>query len=136
MTQAADITVKKDDGSTDITYFLLQSSAGDGTKARWFANPMSTVRRDLRPYMEVKAASNGDSTSRRVDIVFAWPILKPIIGSSPADYTVAGWNRGSYSLVIPNTTSDSDCSETVSQFAHLLNSNLITSALKTTYAPN
>jgi hypothetical protein len=135
MATASNLTVKAADGTTDVVYAVQTGAAGDGSKARWGADPHAVGRRDLRPYFEMKSNPNGNLTARRSDLAFAWPVYSKDSSVTPPAYTLLGWNRFSGSYSILQASTDDDVNETIAESVHLMNHPDVVAALKTTYTP-
>lgn len=132
MTTAADITIKKDDGTTDITWSLLAASGGDRSPAYWRSTSASgTIGQ--KPTISVQSRDNGDRTARRTDITF----VMPSVYTDTATSTTKVLSKAviTVSAVLPLDIDSTTLAEQASQFVHLLNSSAFVAALKTGYAP-
>lgn len=74
MPTMANITVKRADGVTDVTYSALSGSGGDTSPAVWRqdignGNPMG-----MRPMLRVWTKFNGPRTARVLDAEFVLPV--------------------------------------------------------------
>lgn len=131
MPNMANITVKKADGSTDVTFNAASPSAGDLSPAVWRQNAASGII-GHRPKVTLVVRDNAAKTGR----VFQ------SAGSFPITFTDSG---GKVSLVatvplrfegtLPAGVSDAQLQEAVYQYGNLINSALFRSALTEQYAP-
>lgn len=131
MPTQANITVKKNDGTTDIVWTAVQASGGDKSPAIWRSNTIGTAA-GQRPEIRMEARSNGDQTARRIDISATYPSL-----ATGSDGSINVANRGNLqaSAVLPLGMLDADLNEFVSQTVNLISSTLFKDALKAGYAP-
>lgn len=130
MPNMADIVVKKNDGTTDITYSNLTPSAGDKTPARWASLTVST-KSSLRPTFTMSSRFNGGSTARHVTCIGKYPSFVNISGVD----TVNGNTLFTVDCVVPLQITDADINEAVAQFTNMVKSSLIQSCIKVGYAP-
>lgn len=131
MPALANITIKKADAVTDITYTGLSPASGDGSPAIWRQEDAS------KPYghratLAIKSVWNGPKTARRVEATYRYPqvITDTTTGlkSSPnqVPLTVSG--------TFPASMPDTDIQEAVAQAFNLCNSPLVRSQFSTQYA--
>jgi len=128
----ADITVKKNDGTTDIIYVAMSPSSGDGVPAVW-RNETGGTASAFKPTLSLSTKYNGPKTARRAQIEYRYPqtatdsttSLVSVVNTCPISATFA------FPVEMPQTALD----EAISQFANLLVSTLMKSALKTGFAP-
>lgn len=132
MPNMADITVKKNDGTTDIVYNNMAPSSGDSVAAVWRAEASATVAA-FKPTLEMRTRYNGPRDARRAEISFTYPITQT--DSSSGITSVIGKVPVTFSLVAPLGASDSVIAEAVAQSVNLLKSTLIQAALKAGFAP-
>lgn len=131
MPQMANITVKKNDGTTDIVYNAKAPSSGDKTAAIWAPDTVGTSQ-GFRPEVRMTSQSNSAGTVRYVDVIVRWPSVTQVAGVDSVT------NRCSFSakLTVPATVPDSEVDELVSQSANLMGSTLFKDAFKQRYAPS
>lgn len=125
MSTAASITVKKNDGTTDVIYGVLEGRSGDNP-ARWKAPALgasATTQPEFRVSSKVLPAGRG-----KVIATFAYPYH--VVNSTTGVTTVENREmlRFEYTgdLAIPQATRDEACS----QGTNLLNSALFKTMLK------
>lgn len=131
MSQIANITVKKNDGTTDIVYTAVVPSAGDKTPAIWRSNTVGSAAAH-RPELRVSSQSNGPKTARRVEVTFVYPTT---VTGSDGKVTVSDRQVFTGAWVIPTGMPDADVNEAISQGVNLLASTLLKDTLKSGYAP-
>lgn len=131
MPNMAAITVKKNDGTTDVTYTDVVPSAGDKTSAIWKCLAVGTAAAH-RPELKMSSRENGTGTARRVEMQFMYPVLAT---DSQGKVNVVDRLPISISALVPKGMPDVDVSEGVSQCFNLLGSVLVKSSVKTGYAP-
>ncbi|DAD51989.1 coat protein [ssRNA phage Gephyllon.4_13] len=131
MPTMAAITVKKNDGTTDIVWSNVQASGGESSPAVWRSNTVGTAPAQ-RPEIRMQSKWNGDQTARRLDISATYPTLTT--GSDGAVNVQARANLQA-SMVVPTGMLDADINEAASQFMNLLSSTLFKDSLKAGYAP-
>lgn len=132
MTTAANITIKKNDGTTDIVWSLLAASGGDKSPAVW-RSTTATGTGGQQPQVTLQSRSNGENTARRVDITFVYPSV--YTDSSSSLTQIRSKMIGNVSFVLPLDVTAADALEAGAQMAHLFNSANFISALQTGYAP-
>lgn len=132
MASAADIFVKKSDGTTDIKWSLVAASGGDNAPATWRCNgAIGTLGQ--RPTYTIAARWNGQKTARRIDMQVAFP---SVYTDSASGLTQVR-SKGILSLtaVLPMDMADSDRAEYAAQAANLIASALSKDTLTNGYAP-
>lgn len=132
MPQLANITVKKNDGTTDITYTGVVPSSGEKSPAIWRSMTVGTAAAH-QPEVRMVSRSNGTSTARRFDVHGQYPTLV----TSPADGRVSVADRFvmDVSVVVPLNMSTTDVNEAVSQMCNLMAASLIKDSFKSGFAP-
>lgn len=131
MPNMAPIVVKKNDGTTDVTYTDVVPSAGDKTSAIWKCLTIGTASAH-RPELKMSSRENGTGTARRVEMQFAYPVLAT---DAQGKLNVVDRLPINISVLVPKGMPDADVNEGVSQCFNLVNSALIKSAVKSGYAP-
>lgn len=130
MPQMADIIVKKDDGTTNITYTALNPSGGDKVAATWSSKSVSTIA-GHRPAFSFKTERSGGG-DRRVRASYYYPYVVLDAAGNPQKVSAVPLE---YSGLVPLNVPDAVVAEAVSQCANLLASALIKEATKAGYAP-
>jgi hypothetical protein len=128
----ANITVKKDDGTTDVTYTAVVASGGDKSPAVWRDNSFGGTS-GQRPELRVSSRANGDNTARRVDLQFTYPSL--YTDTSTGLTNVSARANFTASAVIPGNMPDTFAAEFGAQVGNLIAASLIEDSLTVGYAP-
>lgn len=131
MPTMANITVKKNDGVTDVIYTAVVASGGDKSPAVWRNNTIGTAAAQ-RPELRLESRFNGDQTARRVEGTYSYPSL---VTGSDGKINVASRFNLSFSGIVPAGMLDTDLNEAVSQSLNLLQSTLIKDSYKAGFAP-
>ncbi len=135
MPSMANITVKKNDGITDIVYTSKSPSAGNGVPAVWRADAVGTAashRPELR--MTAKDIRLAGEDAREIHATFAFPQL--VTDANLGGMTVIKRKAmGSYTGKIPKEFPAVDQNEFASQFANLIVSTLFKDCVKDGFAP-
>lgn len=131
MPQIANITVKKNDGTTDVIYTAVVPSAGDKSPAIWRNQTVGSAAAH-QPQVQMQSRANGTGTARRVEVVGSYPSLTTgsdgrINVSDKVILTVSG--------VIPLGMATLDVNEAVSQLLNVCASVLSKDSFKTGFAP-
>lgn len=131
MPNMASITIKKNDGATDVEYTAVVPSAGDKTPAIWKNQTIGTANAH-RPELKLMSRENGTSSARRVEGVYTYPTL---VTGSDGKTNVADKVIVNVSAVVPKGMPDVDVNEAVSQGFNLYAATLLKDSFKTGYAP-
>lgn len=131
MPQLANVTVKKNDGTTDIVWTGVVPSGGDKSPAVWRSNTVGTAM-SHRPEFRTVSRENGTGTGRRVDASFVYKTLATADGVT----TAVSQLPISISALVPKDMPDADVLEAVSQCFNLLDNDLIKSQFTSGYAAN
>lgn len=132
MPSMANITVKKNDGTTDIVWTGVCPSSGDGVAAIWRSETVGSAPAHY-PKFELRSKYNGQRTARRMDVNYVYPqtatdsttSLTEVVNRIPFQLTAA----------IPEGVPATVIAEAVSQFANLLASTLMKDSFKAGFAP-
>lgn len=131
MANAANIVVKKADGTTDVTYHIVVPSSGDKSPAVW--RPLSVAssnatRAEFRLTTELTGTGG-----RRFIASYSYPSL--VTDSTTGRASVA--QRGNFTLsgVFPAEMPDTDVTEFIAQGINLLGDSLTRTSLRIGYAP-
>lgn len=136
MPTMASITVKKNDGTTDIIYDQLSASAGDGVPAVWRQDTGAAVTKPvgMRPMLKVLTKNNGPKTARVAEAVYKAP------------YTVQDTTTTLYSAkdsvlieiraIVPQAIPAAEINEAIAQGLNLASSALIKSVCQSGYSPS
>lgn len=130
MSAIANITVKKSDGTTDVTYSAIAGAPGEGQPAIW-QNTASALIRGNRSALAMQSKMNGTKTARRVDVNGNYVVNRIIDGQEVR----IGNIPGVFSMPIPEWASDAEIAEAVDQFLNLLASSHIRTHVKAGASP-
>lgn len=131
MANMADISVKKADGTTSITYSQVAASAGDRTPALWKCTSVGSAPA-FNPSASLSSRWNEKKTARRMDFTYAYPQTATAADGSTSIVNILPIN---VSCVIPQGMPQNIIDEAVAQAMNLLASALIVASLKSGYAP-
>lgn len=131
MPSIANITVKKNDGTTDVTYTGVAPSSGDGTPAVWKNQTVGNAPSHQPEFRLMgKEAKNGAARAARSTFVYpqiatnSTTSITSVVDKAMAD---TNWN-------FPKGMAQSDINEFVSQYANLLVSTLVKDCVKSGYS--
>jgi hypothetical protein len=131
MPSAANITVKKNDGTTDVVYTSKSPSSGDGSPAIWKNETVGTAQAH-QPEFRLSAREASKGAKRAMRATFQWPQiatntttgLTAVVDRSLAD---VNWSMS-------KNMNATDINEFVSQFANLLKAALIIQCVQGGYS--
>lgn len=132
MPTMANITVKKADGTTDITYVAIQPAGGDGLEAVWRVEAIGTIAGN-RPRLSLKSKPTADKRARVVDYQLVIPETVTNSTTGVTSVRTKATSRGSF--ITSLDASDVTNVECAAQTANLLKSALIQICLTTGFAP-
>lgn len=131
MAALANITVKKNDGVTDIVYTGLSPSSGDGVQAVWKSQTIGSAPNHQPEFrLGAREASSGQKRALRSTYVY------PQIATDTTTNTTSVVNSAfaSTDWNFPKGMTQSDINEFVSQYANLLVSTLVKDCVKSGYS--
>ncbi len=131
MPAIANITVKKNDGTTDITFTAQAPSSGDGTAAVWKSTSVGTAP-GHQPELRLTAKDGNKGVNRALRSTFGYPSL--MTNSTTSQTTVQFMGMASTDWTFPKGMPQADINEFVSQYANLLVSTLIKDCGKAGYS--
>jgi hypothetical protein len=132
MPQIANITVKKNDGTTDVTYTYKSPSAGDGVPAIWRNDAIGTAAQH-RPELRLTSRDANSGKDRHMRSTFVWPQIAT--DSTTSLVSVVNRALGSGDWTMPKGMPAADINEMVAQYANLLASALIKASCQDGFAP-
>lgn len=129
MPSLSDVTVKKADGTTDITFSGLNPAGGDGIPAIFRSQTVGTVP-GFKPEVRVLAKAKKDE--RVVRLTARYPNVKTIEGvptlASPG-------SKMTLEFQLDESQDQSDIDEASAQFLNFANSTLFKDCVKTGFPP-
>lgn len=126
-----DLTIKKADGTTDVTFTMLAPSSGDGSPAV-FRSLTTGVAANRQDSLEVLSRANGNGDVRRVNQKFTKSYN--VVGTDNVERQVSKVIV-EISVASPLNVPQSQIDEAVAQSANLYKHATIQSACKSGYAP-
>jgi hypothetical protein len=133
MPSISNITVKKADGTTDVTFVAKVPSAGDSSPAVWRQDSHAAPYVGLKPELRMDSRFNGDRTARRVNLTLVYKTFFTDTTTGVASEQARAMMTAS--AVIPVMAPQADIDELVAQFGNLLYSTLVRDCFKQTYSP-
>lgn len=131
MPAIANIVVKKNDGTTDITYTAATPSSGDGTPAVWKSQSVGNAPAHQPEFrLSGREASKGEKRALRSTMVYP----QIATNSTTSLTTVVDRASASTDWTFPKGMSQADINEFVSQYANLLVSTLVKDCVKSGYS--
>lgn len=131
MPSLADITVKKNDGTTDIVYTGVAPSSGDNTPAVWKSQTIGTAGAH-QPEFRLTSREANQGSKRALRSTFVYPQIAT--DSTTSITSVVNRAMASTDWTMPKDMTATDVNEFVSQYANLLASTLLKSCVKAGYA--
>jgi hypothetical protein len=131
MPSIADITIKKNDGTTDIVYAQQMPASGDGSPAVWRATSVGSAPAHAPEFrLTSREASRGVKRALRSTYVY------PQIATNTTTSITSVVDRASADTnwTFPKGMSQADINEFVSQYANLLVSTLVKDCVKVGYS--
>jgi len=132
MTALADIVVKKNDNTTNVTYTAVKPAGGDGDPAMWRDNSPSGYP-GQKPTLLVSSQYNGNRTARRVKLTFKMNDL--FTNSTTGVVGVRTTAIADVTVTLPLDMSSSTALEFSAQFGNLLASTLLRNVNTDGFAP-
>lgn len=130
MTTAGNLTIKKFDGTTDITWSLIAASGGDKAPALWRSTTAAgTVGQ--QPTFSATARWNTQKTVRRFDMTCTFPSV--YTNSATGQTEVRSTMVMTASFAVPQNISATDIQEFTAQAANLISA--MKGSIVTGYAP-
>lgn len=131
MPSQADIVVKKNDGTTDITYTAVQPSSGDGVQAIWKSQTVGTA---AAHQPELRCSSRAQAGGKReIRYTYVYPEIQT--NSTTGATSVAFKELASCSYTIDTASANTTVNEAVAQFANLMASAHAKAIAQSGYGP-
>jgi hypothetical protein len=131
MPSLANITVKKNDGTTDIVWTGVVAAAGDKSKALFRSLTVGSSMA-FQPTLEVSTREGGNGV-RWLMVGYRYPQIATDTTTGITTIVNTFSFQGQYAL--PKAMPSVDLNEAVSQFANLMASTLLKDTVKSMYAP-
>jgi len=130
MPNMADIVVKKNDGTTNVTYSACQP-ANQQEPALWRLTAFSARAANRPSFTVLSRKSNANAQTQRLEIRFNYPILATVDGVEVVSDNIPFTGQ----FTIPLKVSDTDLNEAVAQYTNLMASALVRAIVSSGYAP-
>jgi len=127
MPAIANITVKKNDGVTDITYTAQTPSSGDNSAAVWRSTTVGTAPAH-QPELRLASREAKQGGSRALRSTFMYPQIAT--NTTTGVTSVIDKAMASTDWTIPKGMSQTDINEFAAQYANLLAAALIKSCVQ------
>lgn len=127
MPSAANITVKKNDGTTDVVYTSKAPAAGDNSPAIWRNETVGTAAMH-RPELRLTSKDGGDGKTRKMRATYIWPEIAT--NTTTGIVSVVDKSAFGVDFSLSKNMTQTNIDECVSQFANLLSSALVKQCLK------
>jgi hypothetical protein len=131
MPSIANVTVKKNDGVTDLVYTSKSPAAGDTVPAIWRADSIGTAP-SHQPEFRLTAREAQKGAARALRSTFVYPQIAT--NSTTTVTSVVNKAMASTDWTIPKGMSAADINEFATQYGNLLASTLIKSCVKDGYS--
>lgn len=132
MTTQTNVTVKKNDNTTDILYTGLLASAGDGAVAIYKSLTVGSASAH-QPELRIAAREARKGAARSFRVTYKYPQIAT--DSTTGLVQVVDAVQMSEDLILPKGMPITDVNEAVSQFAHLMASAHIKAVIQSMYGP-
>lgn len=131
MPSIANVTVKKNDGTTDIIYTGVSPSSGDSSPAIWKSQTVG-VAPAHQPEFRLAARDGQGGVRRAMRSTYVYPQIAT--NSTTSLTSVVDKASASCDWVFPKGMNQTDINEFVSQYANLLVSTLVKDCVKQGYS--
>lgn len=133
MPTQANITIKKADTTTDITYTGIQPSSGDGVQAVWKSTTVGTAQAH-QPELRCSAKQvPGGGGKREVTLTFVYPSIAT--NTTTSTTSVVFKEMGRLVMTLEPQAPTTDVAEATAQFTNLLASAHVKAILLGMYGP-
>jgi hypothetical protein len=131
MPQMADITVKKNDGTTNVVYTALSPSSGDGTPAIWKSQTVGTAAAH-QPELRLASRDAAKGARRALRGTYQYPQIAT--NTTTSTTSVIDRANADFNVNIPKGMATADVNEFVAQATNLFASALVVACLKAGYS--
>lgn len=131
MPSLANITVKKNDGTTDIIYVGQSPSSGDGVPAVWKATAVGTAPAH-QPELRLASREGSKGQKRNLRSTYQYPQIAT--NSTTGLTSVIDRASADTNWTFSKGMSQADINEFVTQYANLLVSALVKECVKTGFS--
>lgn len=131
MPSLANITIKKNDGTTDILYTGVCPSSGDGVPAIWKSQTVGSAQAH-QPEFRLSSRDGAKSQKRNLRATYVYPQIST--NSTTGITSVVDRAQADVNWTIPKGMSSVDVNEFASQLANLIVSTLVKQCVQTGYS--
>lgn len=131
MPSLANVTIKKNDGTTDIVYTGISPAGGDGTPAIWKSQTVGTAQAH-QPEFRLAARDGNKGSRRALRSTFQYPQIAT--NSTTGLTSVVDRASADTNWTFPKGMSQTDINEFVSQYANMLVTTLVKDCVKAGYS--
>lgn len=131
MPTMANITIKKNDGTTDVVYTAVTPSSGDATAAVWKSQTVGNAP-SHQPEFRLASREAAKGAKRALRCTYQYPQIAT--NSTTGLTSVIDKASASTDWVFPKGMSQTDINEFVSQYANMLVSTLVKDCVKAGYS--
>lgn len=132
MAAQGNLTIKKNDGTTDIVWSAISPSAGAGVPAVWKSLTVGSAD-DHHPEFRLSSAISKDGKSTKMRGTLMYPSLST--DTTTGLTTVVRNSKGFIDWDMPRGMPDAEINEFVQQFANLIVHGDVRYAIKTRVSP-
>lgn len=134
MPTMANITVKKNDGTTDVIYTQVQPAGGPGVSAIWKNQTVGTAP-GQQPEMRVSSKESKQAGVQFFDVRGTYKYPRSVSNSTTGEITISEGFSASISAHINQSMLTADLNEAAAQFGNICASALIKAVLQSGRAP-
>lgn len=127
MAALANIVVKKNDNTTDITYTGVNPSSGDGTPAIWKSASVGSALAH-QPELRLSAKPAAKGANRALRATYSYPQIA--MNSTTGVTSIVNRAFASADFNFPTEMTQADVNEFAAQFVNLLASSLVKSCVQ------
>lgn len=131
MPAISNITIKKDNGTTDVVFTGVQPSSGDGTPAVWKATSVGSAPAH-QPELRLLSREASKGVKRALRSTFSYPQVAT--NSTTGLTTVVDRASADTNWVFSKNMTQTEINEFVTQYANLLVSTLVKDCVKSGYS--
>lgn len=131
MPAIANITVKKNDGTTDIIYTGVSPSSGDGVPAVWKSQTVGSAQAH-QPELRLLSRDGGKGSKRAMRATYVYPQIAT--NSTTGITSVIDKAAADINWSVPKSMAQADVNEFASQLANLIVSALVKQCVKDGYS--
>jgi hypothetical protein len=127
MPSLANMTVKKNDGTTDVTYTGISPASGDGSPATW-RNESIGVAANHRPELRLSSKDGKSGSARILRATYVFPQIATNTTTTLTSVVTSAKFTGEWEL--PKGMASTDVNEFAAQIANLIDHSLIVSCVQ------